>query len=398
MSERVVRRPIRIGAVVIVGLAVLAIVAAAVWLQPDAPSDFYATPADLGEQPAGTLLASEALEQGLPDDVDGWRVLYASTDANGEPSAVSGMVLVPTTPFDGPRPVVAIAHGSTGVDEGCAPSLSPRPLSPLPAAQEALDAGFVVAATDYPGLGTEGPHPYLIGSASGHAVLDSVRAAAQLVDIELDTGRVAIWGFSQGGHAALFAAELAPTYAAELGLAGVVAFAPAADLAEIVRSSQGTVFGTLIVVQATVAWSDARNDLDLEAVIDPGSISTARELADRCLDPTSLPVAVLQSTQLIDDIAPLDDPAAAGWAPFLEQNTPSGDLDVPLLLFQGAQDPIISPAMTRRFAEESCAAGAAVDLRVIPGVGHFTLSRRTADDAVTWTQDRFAGDEPVLTC
>jgi acetyl esterase/lipase len=396
VPDRRARRPIRRWAALVVAGATVVVAVAAAWLQPGAPGDFYATPADLSIHPPGTLLAAEPLEQNLPNGVDGWRVLYASTDADGEPSAVSGMVLVPTAAFEGLRPVVAIAHGSTGVDEDCAPSLSPRPLSPLPGVEQALDAGFAVAATDYPGLGTEGPHPYLIGSASGHAVLDSVRAAAQL--IALDTDRVAVWGFSQGGHAALFAGELASTYAPEVGLTGVVAFAPAADLAEIVRTSQGTVFGTLIVVQATVAWSDARDDLDLESVIDPGSISTAREIADRCLDPTSLPAAVLQSTQLIDDIIPLDDPAAEAWAPFLDANTPSGDLDVPLLLFQGAEDPIIRPAMTERFAADRCAAGASVELRIIPGAGHFTLTRRTADDAVAWTQERFAGDEPLVTC
>lgn len=67
---------------------------------------------------------------------------------------------------------------------------------------------------------------------------------------------------------------------------------------------------------------------------------------------------------------------------------------VPLLLLQGAEDPIIGPGMTQRFAERGCGAGASVDLRIIPGVGHFTLSHRTADDAVAWTQDRFAGLDP----
>lgn len=76
---------------------------------------------------------------------------------------------------------------------------------------------------------------------------------------------------------------------------------------------------------------------------------------------------------------------------------PTRELDVPLLL-QGAEDPIMRPAMTQRFAEDRCAAGVSVDLRVIPGVGSFTLSHQTPDDAVTWTRDRFAGGDPATTC
>ena len=35
-----------------------------------------------------------------------------------------------------------------------------------------LDRGYVVAATDYPGLGTPEVHPYLVGTSEGHAVLE----------------------------------------------------------------------------------------------------------------------------------------------------------------------------------------------------------------------------------
>ena len=41
-----------------------------------------------------------------------------------------------------------------------------------------LEHGYVVAATDYPGLGSMGTHPYLIGVTEAHAVLDFVRADA----------------------------------------------------------------------------------------------------------------------------------------------------------------------------------------------------------------------------
>jgi len=361
-----------------------------VWLQPASPDAFYRPPEDLAGRAPGELLRVEPFERGLPSGVEGWRVLYRSTDADGGPLAVSGLVLAPSEPpADGPRPLVAIVHGSTGVAEACAPSLSARPLASLPAVEEALAAGFAVAASDLPGLGTPGPHPYLIGPTSAHAVLDSVRAAVELLGVAPD--HVGIWGFSQGGHAALFAGELAPTYAPELGLEGVVTFAPATDLERIFEDGQGTVFGTLLTVNAAVAWSEANDELELEDVIAPDSVDTARDVAGRCLDGTSLPVSTIQSIQLRDAVTPLDAPTAAAWQPVLAANTPTGRIAVPLLVFQGSADPFIDPAITEAHVADRCAAGDEVELRLVPGAEHFTLTWRVADDAVRWSRDRFDG-------
>ena len=65
-----------------------------------------------------------------------------------------------------------------------------------------LDRGYVVAATDYPGLGTPEVHPYLVGTSEARAVLDSVRAARAIPEAAAGA-RFAVWGRSQGGQAAL---------------------------------------------------------------------------------------------------------------------------------------------------------------------------------------------------
>jgi alpha-beta hydrolase superfamily lysophospholipase len=69
---------------------------------------------------------------------------------------------------------------------------------------EMMARGYVVVATDHPGLGTPGMHPYLIGVSEGRAVLDSVRAARDLPDAGA-SNRFVVWGHSQGGHASLYA-------------------------------------------------------------------------------------------------------------------------------------------------------------------------------------------------
>ena len=128
------------------------------------------------------------------------------------------------------RNVVAWAHPTTGVAENCAPSLLKDALDTIPHLPALMALDDVVVATDYPGLGTPGPHPYLVGESEGRAVLDSVRAARQIPKIGAGP-RFAAWGHSQGGQAVLFAGSSRSAYAPELTLVGVAAIAPATDLA-----------------------------------------------------------------------------------------------------------------------------------------------------------------------
>ena len=117
--------------------------------------------------------------------------------------------------------MIAWAHGTTGAATECAPSVLDDGLAAgaMFLQDEVVDAGWAMVATDYIGLGTYGPHPYLIGQGEGRSVLDAVRAAHELPDVNLADETV-LWGHSQGGHAALWAGMLAPTYASELEIDG----------------------------------------------------------------------------------------------------------------------------------------------------------------------------------
>jgi hypothetical protein len=106
------------------------------------------------------VLRSEPFADGLPDGTRGWRVLYASTDGDGDAIAVSGLVIAPDDATEGPHPVLAWAHGTTGIARACAPSLTNQPHQGIADMSGSLEQGWVIALTDYPGLGTPGPHPY----------------------------------------------------------------------------------------------------------------------------------------------------------------------------------------------------------------------------------------------
>jgi hypothetical protein len=132
-------------------------------------------------------------------------------------------VLVPDGPADPDRPLIGYAIGSQGLADRCAPSkqLADGTEYEAGAIRAMLERGWVVALTDYPGLGTPGDHTYVVGQANGRAVLDSMRAARKLPQAGLaDDGPLALFGYSEGGGATGAAVELQPTYAPDLPLKG----------------------------------------------------------------------------------------------------------------------------------------------------------------------------------
>ena len=134
----------------------------------------------------------------------------------GEPIFVSGVVVVPQgEPPSGGRPIVAWAHPTSGITPRCAPSLAIFLFQQIQGLRSFVERGYVVAATDYPGLGTPGPHPYLVGDSEARAVIDAVRVAGNLPGAG-GGKRFTVWGHSQGGQAALFTGMIAKTYAPEL--------------------------------------------------------------------------------------------------------------------------------------------------------------------------------------
>jgi pimeloyl-ACP methyl ester carboxylesterase len=176
----------------------------------------------------GQIIQSEELA--APQGIRAWFVVYASTGLDGAPVPVSGIVLAPAAAApDGGFPIVAFAHATTGIADQCAPSKKGLDGIP-PEVRGLVEQGYVVTATDYEGLGTTGIHPYIVGKSEGRSVLDSILAAQALPDAHAGTRAVVI-GHSQGGHAAMWTAELAPSYAPGLTLLGAFAASPPTDLA-----------------------------------------------------------------------------------------------------------------------------------------------------------------------
>ena len=130
-----------------------------------------------------------------------------------------------------------------------------------------LARGYATVVTDYQGLGTAGDHVYMVGRALGCNVLDAIRAARQLAPAELpESGPAAIMGYSEGGTAAAWAAQLHSSYAPELELAGVAAGAAAADV-ELAGPTLDGSFFSFFVAYGAIGYAAAYPDLEFESYL-----------------------------------------------------------------------------------------------------------------------------------
>jgi alpha-beta hydrolase superfamily lysophospholipase len=384
---------------ILAGLGLGLVAVGAVWwaARPVTPDAFYdaALPSSA---PPGRLVAAEPLPQPVPEGARGWRILYTTQRHDGRPALASAVVVVP----DGLRdaPVIAYAHGTTGIARGCAPSVFDDPFPNVPGFPELLAEGWAYVGTDYPGLGTPGGHAYLVGQDAAQAVLDSVRAARQLEEAALGSQTV-VWGHSQGGHSALWTGQQAASYAPEVSLAGVAAVAPASDLPRLLLAGQGNPFGKIVSAYVVAAYAEAYPGLDPWADVRPGARLLARDMATRCVGPLPALVSVAAGALLPGAGIFADSIATSGFGAALAENVPRGPVAAPLLIAQGEADDLVSPAVQADYVAGLCEAGQPVDYRRYAGRDHITVVAPASPfvaDLLAWTRARLAGAAPTPSC
>jgi acetyl esterase/lipase len=365
---------------------------------PAPPGTFYSTPSDMARGRPGQLLRSEEIPNPPPTS-KAWRILYVSTDIHGRPVPVSGVVIAPELPAPiAGRPVVAWAHPTTGVADRCAPSLRPEVFDTIPHLQALIALDYVVTATDYPGLGTSGPHPYLVGESEARAVIDSVRAARALEKTGANAN-YAVWGHSQGGHAALFAGEIASIYAPELSLAGVAAISPATALATLLQDDIADRAGRLIAGYSLWAWSRVY-EAPLEPVVEESTVATIDRMARDCVETWGeVYRAVFDSMGLRSDMLKEGAFQSEPWKRLLEENEPGRrPIRAPIYVAQGEDDSVVRPSVTIDFVAGLCRTGERVRFDRLAGVDHMRAGRASATTAVQWIRDRFDGKRAPTTC
>ncbi len=347
----------------------------------------------------GSLISVERMS-GAPEGATAYRIVYASTGLSGEPIPVSGVIIVPDSPVPvGGRPIVAWAHPTTGIVSRCAPSLARVFFASVQGVREMLVRGYIVAATDYPGLETPETHPYLVGVSEGRAVLDSVRAARQIPGAH--AGRTfAVWGHSQGGQAALFAGLLARQYAPELQLAGIAAAAPPTDLRVLMTEDLGTGGGNNITAMTLWSWSRIYG-VPMTPVVTPQAVPIIDRLANLCIERwfdifrrRRSTLGLERNFLAVDSLSDVEP-----WRRLLAENTPGPmPSDIPVFIAQGGADNLVRLSVTTAYVDRLCRGGSQVWFELLPRTGHTFIARDAARDAVGWIAARFAQQTPPSDC
>ncbi|MEV6769426.1 lipase family protein [Nocardia sp. NPDC051030] len=326
-------------------------------------------------------------------------IRYRSTAPNGQPVEVSGAVFVPTgqAPAGG-WPVIALAHGTSGVVSACAPTNSPELFGSAPVVAQLLGGHRAVVMTNYQGLDGPGNAPYLDTPSSGYDVLDSVRAA-QALGLPLAPDTVLL-GISQGGRAAESAAETAKSYAPELNIHGVVLLSPALSIqfVESVRAGQANAPEQYLILPYLVeAVRYGNPDYTYDRVIHGDLLAAAPRLESECTgDRTAADIALGQAGTP-DEVRFVDDAAAQPFSDFESRtNLPKSATSLPTYIVRGDADKLVNTAWSTAAIAKMCALGSPVHDLIVPG-GH-DAPTPVADRWQAWIGDLFAGTPFQSTC
>lgn len=362
-------------------------------------ADFYATPSEPAAP--GELIRIEELTDLTVPGGTAYRMLYGTQAPDGSATVSSGMLFVPTgdAPAEG-RPVLAWAHGTLGFGDACTPSRTYQPTLEtldfggwLPAV---MQRGWVVAATDYAGVGTAGDTYYLIAQSEAQDVINSVRAARAFAPADAGT-RYATFGHSQGGHASLATAEYAD-YAPDLQLVAVSGAAPAAELDALFSQQYTKPVAWGDGPSVAVSWPLVYPELPLEGILSNGAMKDYSELAHGCLLQEAGQLLVKKSTDAqFFQTDPLQNPQ---WAQAIAAETVDpARIDVPVFIVQSLTDNVVLPNTNALLSARSCEAGSPqVSMSWLDYVTHEDSALIGGMLAVDWLQDRFAGIPASDTC
>jgi dienelactone hydrolase len=359
--------------------------------------------AKTADYPKAALVSAAAKEVVIDNGYEAWAVEYVT----GDRTSLATVAL----PLDVPPPpggfaIVANNHGTTGVDDACAVTGTAfgAGLAGVFGAR-----GMIGVASDYPGIGTPGVHPYLVSDVEGRAALDALRAARALARWRgmPTSGRFGVAGVSQGGHATLAAAALHATHAPELDIRGFAAVAPSSLFEEQWRgdlSQDGppVLWNTMLVY----AWAD-HYGYDGPSPWAPGIEPTVRTaMTSSCAFPLNGAGSIAASLGL--ERAKIFAPAfvlayeSGDWgayAPFSAWFTANRvrpyRQTAPLVIYQGDRDPIVPEARTSAVVGALRAGGVAVDYEIVAGGSHtdvafglVTVAELRTQDSIAWLRER----------
>jgi pimeloyl-ACP methyl ester carboxylesterase len=353
-------------------------------------TSFYDPPQPLLAAPAGTLIRSEPFDgYELPAGAHAVRILYHSRALDGSDVAASGVVLLPagTAPAGG-WPVIAWAHGTSGVARTCAPSLMRDVEYGAEGLMPMVAGGFAVIAPDYAGLGTPGPHQYDDKIPQANDVVYAVTAARRAV-AALGRKWVVI-GHSQGGIAAWGVAELEtrlqdPDYAGAISVAGDMNFEAFEGHDARTYDPINNLYWPLTAFGIKASYPS----LDVGRMLSSGALARYHDVTTKgCW---YYAYAALKEIGRRPAVKP-------GWErlPELQRynaDSRSGDKPIrgPLLVLAGDDDRSVAIANIKAGVHDACSRGLEIEFIHRPGLDHDPLMEETTPEQLRWVRERLSG-------
>jgi pimeloyl-ACP methyl ester carboxylesterase len=361
----------------------------------DAP--FYLPPSPLPGAEPGSVIRSEPIAS-APMGTTAWRLLYHSRDLAGDDIPVSGVLIVPDGPAPpGGRTVVSWAHPTTGAAPPCAPSLAVDPFQLIEGLHELLAAGYAIVATDYPGLGVSIPSSYLLGVPASNSMLDAAKAARSIESAHVGN-ELLLWGHSQGGQAALFAAQRAADYAPDFTLHGVAVAAPAANLSALMTDDivnlSGTTIASFAIPAYEAAYAGRYPDGEIGAILTPAGTEATPRMAALCLLTQAKEIHAI-ADPLVGRYVSSDPATTEPWQTLLRENSAGGQpINVPVYVGQGLADKLVVPSATADYVKLLCSQNTAVTSQTFTDVTHALAAYASLPTVLGWFAAVEAGENP----
>ncbi|MCP2342118.1 lipase family protein [Actinomadura rupiterrae] len=362
---------------------------------------FYAAPADIGTYAPGTPIATRPVALTMPGltDTDAWQISYRTNDSHGAPELAVTTLAVPKTPWtgSGPRPVISLQLAEDATGTQCAPSylLAKGALQDAPTAVLAppmINKGYAVAFPDF-----EGPKSvYMAGPQAGHAVLDGIRAVKRVKAAGIGEGNPwGLDGYSGGAEATGWAAQLQPSYAPEVKLAGAAIGGTPADPGIVGRSLDGGPFSGFEIGSEyglMTEFPEARIDTLLNA----DGKAAMKAAAGKCTNDLLLGFAF---KKMSDYVTVPDFSSVPSVAAMLKRNTLGAAAPLaPVYDYHTIADEIVPVGQDDTLVKAWCAGGTSVQSVRDPLGGHVTEALTRSGDALTYLSDRFAHKPAPTTC
>ncbi len=370
------------------------------------PTNNIQNPVVKVEAYTSTNLGSVAAESSI--------LTYKMLGQSGQEVQATSLVFTPNTqPPVGGWPIVVWAHGTTGVADVCAPSKAALADSTKDLISKLLAAGYVVVAPDYEGLGTPGIHPFLNVKSEAFSITDAVVATRNYLSQRnlLTSKKWVTVGHSQGGHAALGAAQYASR--AQLDYKGTVAVAPASNLGSILVDGEAQVANAPIDIKiGTYAQLDTYTALvtagirNTQPSFDYGQVFTsqissiAAQAENLCSGPLYGAFYEGMSNYAKDHNGTLDGftrtqpnfMAVPLVKTFLDKDSQPLQVKVttPIIIYQGIADPTVPKLATDLLISNATAVGTKINSYVTGNWDHGTAMSSNVDNIVGNVQSLLA--------